>query len=181
MLWREEGQQATVTVQQGPDYRALYLDGLHQTNDSPGMMAVHQQIGSIGMAVHRDPRDALVIGLGGGATAGAVARFSTTTVDVVELSPSVIRGAEWFRHAHGPCRRCPGTRPSAARCRCADRRCPQAARTRASAALPWSCLTITATGVDKLRVSGQELPEFLNEAQPCRGMDVDLRPACCGS
>ena len=101
MLWREEGQQATVTVQQGPEHRALYLDGLHQTNDSAGMVAMHGQIGSLGMAVHPRPEDALVIGLGGGATAGAVARFAAASVDVVELSPSVVRGADWFRHANG--------------------------------------------------------------------------------
>jgi spermidine synthase len=101
LLWREEGVQTTVTVQQGTDQRVLYLDGLHQTNDSAGMVAIHAQIGSLAMAVHRDPEDALVVGLGGGATAGAVAKFSNVAVDVVELSPGVIRGAAWFAHING--------------------------------------------------------------------------------
>jgi spermidine synthase len=101
LLWREEGVQTTVTVQQGETQRVLYLDGLHQTNDSAGMVAVHAQIGTLAMAIHNDPKDALVVGLGGGATAGSVARFSTANVDVVELSPGVVRGAEWFRHING--------------------------------------------------------------------------------
>jgi spermidine synthase len=100
LLWREEGAQATVSVLEG-DQRVLYLDGLHQTNDSAPMLRLHRQIGALAMALHRDARDALVIGLGGGATAGAVAQFSNASVDIVELSPSVVAGAEWFRHANG--------------------------------------------------------------------------------
>jgi spermidine synthase len=47
--------------------------------------------------VHPDPRRALVIGAGGGATAGAVAAFSDETlVDVVELSPAVVEAARQF-------------------------------------------------------------------------------------
>src|SRR5688572_11843745 len=101
LLWREEGRQGTVSVQGNDGQRTLYLDGLHQTNDSPGMLSTHRQLGALAMALHPDPREALVIGLGGGATAGAVARFSSASVDIVELSPSVVRGAEWFRHANG--------------------------------------------------------------------------------
>ena len=101
LLWREEGVQTTVTVQQSDTQRVLYLDGLHQTNDSAGMVAVHAQIGTLAMAIHNDPKRALVVGLGGGATAGSVARFSTASVDVVELSPGVVRAADWFRHING--------------------------------------------------------------------------------
>jgi spermidine synthase len=38
------------------------------------------------------------VGLGGGATAGAVAQFSGLSVDVVELSSAVVGGASFFRH-----------------------------------------------------------------------------------
>jgi spermidine synthase len=100
VLWREEGAQSTVSVHQGAQ-RIMYLDGLHQANDSPPMVALHRQIGALAMALHPQPRDALVIGLGGGATAGAAADFSQASVDIVELSPSVIRAADWFRHTHG--------------------------------------------------------------------------------
>jgi spermidine synthase len=47
------------------------------------------------MALHPNPRTALVIGLGGGATAGAVSVFHTQ-VDVVELAGSVVRGARFL-------------------------------------------------------------------------------------
>jgi spermidine synthase len=48
--------------------------------------------------LHPDPRSALVIGLGGGATAGAVSRYPDMTVDVVELSSAVVAGARFFEH-----------------------------------------------------------------------------------
>jgi spermidine synthase len=65
------------------------------------MLQLHRQIGTLAMALHGDPRDALVIGLGGGATAGAVAQFPDASVDIVELSSSIVGGAQWFRHANG--------------------------------------------------------------------------------
>jgi spermidine synthase len=101
VLWKEEGAQATVSVHEHAGRRTLYLDGLHQANDSPEMIGVHRQIGTLAMALHADPESALVIGLGGGATAGAVAAVSEGTVDVVELSPSVVRAARLFSHVNG--------------------------------------------------------------------------------
>ncbi|MEO5762408.1 MAG: hypothetical protein ABIR28_08855, partial [Vicinamibacteria bacterium] len=43
---------------------------------------------------------ALVIGLGGGATAGAVSRHPDATVDIVELSDSVRKAASFFKRAN---------------------------------------------------------------------------------
>ncbi len=98
--WREEGAQSTVSVHVRPGGRqqTLYLDGLHQANDSSEMVRVHRQIGHLPMALHPHPREALVIGLGAGATAGAVSRHRGTAVTVVELSPSVVRAARMFGH-----------------------------------------------------------------------------------
>jgi spermidine synthase len=48
------------------------------------------------MALHPGARTALVIGLGGGATAGAVSIHDGTEVDVVELAGAVVRGARFF-------------------------------------------------------------------------------------
>lgn len=98
VLWREEGVQTTVSVHRLKDNSlAMFLDGHNQATDS-GAGGVHRMIGSLPMALHPDPRDALVIGLGGGATAGAVAAFPGVNVEIVELSSSVVRGSEYFRH-----------------------------------------------------------------------------------
>jgi spermidine synthase len=101
ILWREEGVQTTVSIHRQPGGTlVMYLDGLHQANDSAEMLQVHREIGTLPMALHPRPEHALVIGLGGGATAGAVSRHANVAVDVVELSQAVVRGARWFRHVN---------------------------------------------------------------------------------
>ena len=98
LLWREEGVQSTVSVHRDKDGAlVLYLDGLHQADDRPEQVALHRMIGHLPMALHPAPKRVLVVGLGGGVTAGAVARHPGATVDVVELSPGVVGAAAWFR------------------------------------------------------------------------------------
>ncbi len=100
-LFLEEGVQTTVGVYVGPmNQHVLYLDGLHQANDSAGMIHVHRQIGLLPAAVHPAPRRALVIGLGGGVTSGALSLIDGLRLDLVELSDSVVHAARWFRHAN---------------------------------------------------------------------------------
>jgi spermidine synthase len=103
-LWREEGVQATVAIhERGHDrdqFRLMLLDGRHQANDNHTTLFVHRRIGQLPIALHPDPRRALVVGLGGGATPGVAALNPDLTVDVVELSGAVVRGARWFSHAN---------------------------------------------------------------------------------
>ena len=111
VLWREEGVQTTVAVHRAPGgMQVMYLDGLHQANDSFAMVQLHGQIGLFPLALHPNPRHVLVIGLGGGATAGAVSRHAGVEVDVVELSDSVVRGAARFAHVNNDVLRQPHVR-----------------------------------------------------------------------
>lgn len=111
LLWREEGLQTTVSVHERPDgQRVLYLDGLHQADDRAQGTRIHGMIGLLPLALHPQPEEALVIGLGGGVTAGAVSAQSMVRVEVVELSESVVRGADWFRHVNGDVARRPNVR-----------------------------------------------------------------------
>lgn len=102
IVWLEEGVQTSVSVHRAAgNQTVMYLDGLHQANDTPAMLALHRQIGHLPMVLHRQPRRALVIGLGGGATAGAVSRHRDAALDVVELSDSVRKvAASHFAHAN---------------------------------------------------------------------------------
>ena len=52
--------------------------------------------GALPVMLHQAPTTALVVGLGGGATAGAVARYHVD-VDVVELSAAVVAGSDFFK------------------------------------------------------------------------------------
>jgi spermidine synthase len=58
-------------------------------------------IGNVGLLVHPQAQDVLVIGLGGGATAGAAARHPGTRVEIVELSSAVARAAPYFAGING--------------------------------------------------------------------------------
>jgi spermidine synthase len=100
VLWREEGIENTVTVTENPERRVLFLNSHHQANDSAEMVRYHRLIGHLPMVLHPDPRRALVIGLGGGATPGAVAQHPDVAAVCVELSPSVIGGARYFAHVN---------------------------------------------------------------------------------
>ena len=100
LLWREEGAQTTVAIHERPGrppMRIMYLDGNHQANDSASTSFVHHRIGALPVMLHQQPRTALVVGLGGGATPGAVARMNVA-VDVVELSQAVVGGSEFFKN-----------------------------------------------------------------------------------
>ena len=102
LVFRAEGVQTTATVHyQASGRRLLFLDGLHQASDSAEMVRVHAEIGQLPMALHQDPRQALVVGVGGGVTAGAVAAHPETATDVVELAASVVSAVPYFAHVNG--------------------------------------------------------------------------------
>jgi spermidine synthase len=98
-VWRQEGAQATVAVHERLDspMRVMYLDGNHQANDSPATAFIHHRIGALPTMLHQRPATALVVGLGGGATPGAVARLNVD-VDVIELSGAVVEGSQYFKN-----------------------------------------------------------------------------------
>jgi len=99
LVWRQEGVQTTVAVHDrggNPPMRIMFLDGNHQANNSPGTAFIHHRIGALPVMLHPAPTTVLVIGLGGGATPGAVARYNVD-VDVVELSAAVVAGSAFFK------------------------------------------------------------------------------------
>ena len=109
-VWKEEDGHASVTIlRRDPRFTSapsnrLYINGMHQASDEPGMVAYHRIIGTLPLAVHPEPRKALVIGAGGGATPGAVAAFSRDLdVDVVELSRAVLHAADQFSTSTSVC------------------------------------------------------------------------------
>jgi spermidine synthase len=96
IVWREEGVEATVVVHESPSHDlSMTVNGNHQAGTDSATAYIHRRIGHLPMAIHHDPRTALVIGLGGGATAGAVSVHGAS-VDIVELAAPVVRAARLF-------------------------------------------------------------------------------------
>ena len=99
VIWYEEGLENTVSVQKHPlGYQVMYINSRDQAFDAPGMVQYHQLVGQLPMVLHSNPKDVLVIGLGGGATPGAISRYTDSSIDIVELSPSVTHAAGYFAH-----------------------------------------------------------------------------------
>lgn len=97
-VWRHEGVQATVSVRGRPSRRALHIDGVAHARDAPDVVRLHRAIGHLPMLLHPAPADVLVVGLGGGATAGAASRHPGVRIQVVELLEGVRLAVPLFAH-----------------------------------------------------------------------------------
>lgn len=98
VLFADEGLENTATVTEvpGTGERKLYINGQPQATTVDFIERYHRLIGHLPVVLHPDPKRALVIGLGGGATGGAVAVHSGVEVDLVELSDAVVNAAPLF-------------------------------------------------------------------------------------
>lgn len=93
----EQGTDCTVVVAGDPAGdpadRSLFINGIAMA--APGVgpkMRAH-----LPMLLHRKPEEVLVIGLGTGTSAGVLgARYPEAMVDVVEISPTVVKAAKHF-------------------------------------------------------------------------------------
>ena len=96
LVWMADDAQTTVSIQRSGTELVMYVDGQHQANTTPQMVAYHRLLGTLPVAVHPEPRSALVIGLGGGVSPGAMSRTPGLEVTVVELSAEVVEGARFL-------------------------------------------------------------------------------------
>ncbi len=100
ILFLEEGTDATVSVHETQGKRYLRING--KTDAGSGDMHTQLMAGHLPMLVHAAPSRVLVVGLGSGITAGAVAEHPVRSLDVVEIEPAVVRAAAFFSEAnHG--------------------------------------------------------------------------------
>ena len=97
VVWVDEGLENTVAVTDAASgERKMYINGQPQASTVDFIARFQRLIGHLPMVLHPQPTRALVIGLGGGATAGAVASYQGASVDLVELSSAVVGAAPLF-------------------------------------------------------------------------------------
>jgi spermidine synthase len=95
ILYYRDGPTATVTVHREGDNIFLRVNG--KTDASTGHDMVTQLMsGHLPMLLHPGAKQALVIGLGSGVTAGAITGYDFERLDVVEIEPSVVEAARFF-------------------------------------------------------------------------------------
>ncbi|MFN8534165.1 MAG: fused MFS/spermidine synthase [Dehalococcoidia bacterium] len=98
LLWYREGPDVTVQIYRAATgWRALRINSLEQGSDAPGSLQFHYRLGHLPMLLHREPRDILMIGLGLGATAGAMAVHPESEMTLVELHHAVVEAADQFQ------------------------------------------------------------------------------------
>src|SRR5437867_2140031 len=101
VLFYRDGRSGTVSVGQSGAHRYLRINGKTEGSTSLDMPTQHL-VGHLPVLLHPAPRDVLVIGLGTGVTAGAVARHGIRRLDVVEIEPAVVEAAgRFFGEANG--------------------------------------------------------------------------------
>ena len=103
VVWVGEGMESTITLIRRPDtgYLDMYFNGQSQASDNPSVLWFHRLLGHLPMALARDPQDVLIVGVGGGATASALAAHEPRRLDIVELSEIAMEGAGYYEHVNG--------------------------------------------------------------------------------
>lgn len=95
VVYYRDGISATVSVHRDGRTTTLRVNGKVDAGNSLDM---HTQLFSahIPMLLHPHPKRVLVIGLGSGVTAGAVAQYPVEQIDVIEIEPAVVEAARFF-------------------------------------------------------------------------------------
>jgi spermidine synthase len=101
LLFYKEGLTATISVHRsaGSDYLYEKING--KVDASSGDTPTQLMVGYLPMLFNPGAKRALVIGMGSGMTAKAVAAFPVEQLEVVEIEPAVIEGARFFADKNG--------------------------------------------------------------------------------
>ena len=93
ILYYQDGRDATVAVvRMSNGDRAMLINGKADASARQDLMT-QRLLGHIGMLLHPEAKETLIIGLGSGATASSVRRHPGAHVDVVEISEGVAEAA----------------------------------------------------------------------------------------
>jgi spermidine synthase len=96
VLFYRDGPSATVSVTRGGPHLALRVNGKPDASNAPLDMQTQLMLAHIPLLLARDQKSVLVIGLGSGITAGAVARHPIERLDIVEIEPAVVQASGFF-------------------------------------------------------------------------------------
>ena len=93
LVFYREGREGVVTVAAEPGYREMRFNRGSQVPTDYGSFQVFRLLGHLPLLLHEDPREVLVVALGGGIALGAVAQHDLTRVDCVEIVPDMVAAA----------------------------------------------------------------------------------------
>jgi spermidine synthase len=96
--YTSEGASSTVAVHIGPDgYKNFHVSGRVEATNNPNDLRTERLIGHLSALTHPRPESVLVVGLGAGITAGAIALYpDVKRIVICEIEPRVVGAAELF-------------------------------------------------------------------------------------
>jgi spermidine synthase len=101
VLFHRDGREATVTVARDGPWLSMRVNGKVDAS-TRGDLETQRLLAHLGVLLHGEPRDVLVIGLASGITAGSVLTHpEVERVTCVELEPAVVEASSWFRAWNG--------------------------------------------------------------------------------
>ncbi len=96
VVFHRDGRESSLTVKDTPDgERTLWINGKPDAS-SASDLATQQLLAHIPLLLHRDPRSALIVGLGSGVTVRSAVAHGLERVDTVEISAEARQVAELF-------------------------------------------------------------------------------------
>lgn len=95
MLFYDEGISTTVAVTRDHGGTVLSVNGKADASNDADMQT-QLLLGHLGPLLQPELRRALIVGLGSGVTAGAVAQHPLEVIDVAELEPSMVEASRFF-------------------------------------------------------------------------------------
>ncbi|HTX52692.1 MAG TPA: fused MFS/spermidine synthase [Candidatus Baltobacteraceae bacterium] len=101
LLFYREGLTATISIHKEVGEEYLYEKTNGKVDASFGDTSTQLMLGYLPMLLHPDAKRVLVIGMGSGMTAKAVAAFPVERLEIAEIEPAVIEGARWFVAKNG--------------------------------------------------------------------------------
>ncbi len=92
-----EGNTSSISVRRLPSgHDVLEVNRINVAGTTPQLIATQKLQAHVPLLMHRNPKSVLHIGFGSGGTAYATSRHPVERIDVVEISPDVVRMADAF-------------------------------------------------------------------------------------
>ena len=102
LLYFQEDKDATVSVWQEGSVKFMRINGKTEASNGSDMLT-QKMVGTLPLLFHPEPRDALLIGLASGVTAGSMLRHPLEKLECVEIVRGMDRAAALFSRENSDC------------------------------------------------------------------------------
>ncbi len=102
IVHQEDSPTGRIAIRRTGSHVALVVNGKPDASTTARDAVTMMLIAHLPLALHPRPREALIVGLGGGLTLTSMLSHPVEHVTCVEISPATVRAARWFQVWTGP-------------------------------------------------------------------------------